>query len=239
MWSLFLLQDLDSEDIDCNSALIVVLFCLEFDRWSSELLLCGKQQQEHSSEVSVEAVFGMKSEWRNVHFLLNDPMNIKEPINRTQTGRVVWWLESSQSHMCNLICVIQRTFERERLFVTVREHSHVFMQERRLPVYNNIISDKCTSAHIKSVILRSHERRVKKGWKWAEDQLDEERTRYRRKKKRWMNSSMELVNSQRGQIQQEIPHLCSPRLHIFDQKYCKNSDILLQFKITIFYVNVI
>ncbi len=125
--------------------------------------------------------------------LANDPMNIKEPINRTQTGRVVWWLESSQSHMCNLICVIQRTFERERLFVTVREHSHVFMQERRLPVYNNIISDKCTSAHIKSVILRSHERRVKKGWKWAEDRLDEERTRYRRKKKE-MN---ELINGAR------------------------------------------
>ncbi len=28
------------------------------------------------------------------------------------------------------------------------------------------------------------------------------------------------------------------RLHLFDQKYSKNSKILLQFKITVFYLNI-
>ncbi len=31
---------------------------------------------------------------------------------------------------------------------------------------------------------------------------------------------------------------CSPRLHLFDQKYSKNCEIILQFKITVFYVNI-
>ncbi len=35
-----------------------------------------------------------------------------------------------------------------------------------------------------------------------------------------------------------ITFFCSPRLHLFDQKYSTNSEILLQFKITVFYVNI-
>ncbi len=31
---------------------------------------------------------------------------------------------------------------------------------------------------------------------------------------------------------------CSPKLHLFDQKYSKNFKILLQFKIAVFYVNM-
>ncbi len=31
---------------------------------------------------------------------------------------------------------------------------------------------------------------------------------------------------------------CSAKLHLFDQKYSKNSEILLQFNIAVFYVNV-
>jgi len=32
--------------------------------------------------------------------------------------------------------------------------------------------------------------------------------------------------------------LCSPRMELFDQKYSKNSEILLQFKITVFSLNI-
>ncbi len=31
---------------------------------------------------------------------------------------------------------------------------------------------------------------------------------------------------------------CSPMLHLFDWKYSKNCEILLQFKIIIFYMNI-
>ncbi len=31
---------------------------------------------------------------------------------------------------------------------------------------------------------------------------------------------------------------CSPWLHLFDQKYSKNSEILLQYKTAVFYVNI-
>ncbi len=34
-------------------------------------------------------------------------------------------------------------------------------------------------------------------------------------------------------------YLCSPRLHLFDQKYSKKSETLLQFKMTIFYLNIL
>ncbi len=30
----------------------------------------------------------------------------------------------------------------------------------------------------------------------------------------------------------------SPKLHLFDQKYCTNYEILLQFIVAIFYVNI-
>ncbi len=32
---------------------------------------------------------------------------------------------------------------------------------------------------------------------------------------------------------------CSPMLHLFEQKYSKNCEILLQFKITFFYFNIL
>ncbi len=31
---------------------------------------------------------------------------------------------------------------------------------------------------------------------------------------------------------------CSPRLHLFDQKYCKNSEMLLKFKLAVFCLNI-
>lgn len=112
------------------------------------------------------------SKWQNVHFWVNDSLNIKLSINTTQTEQLVWWLESSKSHMCNLIWVIQRTFEIAFICHCQSSFTCVYARETRRLF---IIILSVTNAP-QRILNLSFCCRMKGEWRRLE-RLDEERIR--------------------------------------------------------------